>query len=36
MTDSVGPGHPPVHCVLLNYKGWRDTIACLESLLRSD
>jgi GT2 family glycosyltransferase len=36
MTGSVGPGHPPVHCVLLNYKGWRDTIACLESLLRSD
>lgn len=26
----------PVHVVLLNYNRWRDTIECLESVLRSD
>lgn len=27
---------PPVHVVLLNWNGWRDTIECLESLFRLD
>lgn len=27
--------HPQVCVVILNWNGWRDTIACLESLLRS-
>lgn len=26
----------PVHVVVVNYAGWRDTIECLESVLRSD
>ncbi|HEY4129912.1 MAG TPA: glycosyltransferase family 2 protein [Gemmatimonadaceae bacterium] len=28
--------HPPVHIVILNYKGWRDTLECLESVLELD
>ena len=27
---------PRVHIILLNWNGWRDTIECLESLLRQD
>lgn len=27
---------PTVHCVILNYRGWADTLECLESVLRSD
>lgn len=27
---------PPVRAVLVNYNGWRDTIECLESVMRSD
>ena len=27
---------PPVHVVLVNYDGWRDTVECMESVLRSD
>ena len=27
---------PPVYVIIINYNGWRDTIECLESLLRSD
>jgi GT2 family glycosyltransferase len=27
---------PPVHVVILTYNGWRDTIACLESVLALD
>jgi GT2 family glycosyltransferase len=30
------PQQPPVQVVILNWNGWRDTIECLESLLRSD
>jgi GT2 family glycosyltransferase len=26
----------PVACILVNWNGWRDTVACVESLLRSD
>jgi GT2 family glycosyltransferase len=29
-------GEPPVFVVVVNYNGWRDTIECLESVLRSD
>jgi len=28
--------HPKVYIILVNYNGWKDTIECLESLLRSD
>lgn len=27
---------PSVYAIIVNYNGWRDTIECLESLLRSD
>ena len=30
------PGCPLVYVVLVNWNGWRDTVECLESLLRSD
>ena len=30
-----GP-RPPVYAIVVNYNGWRDTLECLESLLRSD
>lgn len=30
-----GAGPPAVYVVILNWNGWRDTIACLESVLRS-
>jgi GT2 family glycosyltransferase len=37
MNDHVSsePTAPSVCCVLLNWNGWRDTIACLESLQKS-
>ena len=28
--------HPKVYIILVNYNGWKDTIECLESVLRSD
>jgi len=30
------PGKPAVAVILVNWKGWADTIECLESVLRSD
>jgi GT2 family glycosyltransferase len=38
MTDLHSPEDiiPSVICVLLNWNGWRDTVACLQSLLGSD
>src|SRR5712672_2084688 len=27
---------PSVSCILLNWKGWRDTVACLDALARLD
>jgi hypothetical protein len=36
MNDAASPATlPSVCCVVLNWNGWRDTIACLESLHRS-
>jgi len=29
-------GRPPVYVVVVNYNGWADTIACVESVARSD
>jgi GT2 family glycosyltransferase len=34
--DPGGAGAAKVYVVILNWNGWRDTIACLESVLRSD
>jgi GT2 family glycosyltransferase len=36
LTSAAGAPRPTVHVILLNWKGWRDTIACLESVFRSD
>ena len=36
MNDIISPAPPPsVCCVVLNWNGWRDTVACLESLRHS-
>ena len=29
-------GWPKVAIIILNYNGWKDTIECLESVLRND
>src|SRR5215216_1773411 len=35
LTNSMN-GLPRVHILLLNFNGWRDTLECLESVLRLD
>jgi len=35
MTGETAPGDPLIGIVLVNWNGWRDTVECLESLLRS-
>jgi GT2 family glycosyltransferase len=36
MNEIISPAPPPsVCCVVLNWNGWRDTVACLESLRHS-
>lgn len=35
-TDGTSDAAVPVHVLLLNWNGWRDTIECLESVLRLD
>jgi len=32
----VGAGLPKAYIIILNYNGWKDTIECLESVLRND
>ncbi len=34
MTGEVAPEEPAIGIVLVNWNGWRDTVECLESLLR--
>jgi hypothetical protein len=33
--EQIVMGRPPIGIVLVNYKGWQDTIECLESVLHS-
>ncbi len=35
MTGEAAPEEPTIGIVLVNWNGWRDTVECLESLLRS-
>jgi GT2 family glycosyltransferase len=36
MTGSAAEVLPTVYAIIVNYNGWRDTVRCLESLLRVD
>lgn len=36
VSGSEGSELPMVHGVILNFRGWRDTLECLESVLRGD